>query len=134
MKIKFAWFFPILVFFIKDNPDKFAGRSYGPVILIQKKYKDDRGLIKHELNHSKQWYVTLSLYSWFYKFNTKVRYLSEVNCYRVQLEAYTDISAKEKIRLKNLFASFISTRYNIPVSITEAKKALDEEAKYWLWG
>lgn len=132
MKIKFAWFLPVLVFFTdKELKGGYAGKSWGPVIVIRTQYKDDRGLLAHELNHSKQWYITLSLWSWFYKFNAKVRYLSEVGCYKKQLRYVPPNLLKKRTAL---FATFITTRYGLNVDVNDVIKDLNAKPKYWLWG
>lgn len=42
------------------------GRAIGPLIFIRKDLKDDRGVYLHELEHVKQWFMTLSLHPLLY--------------------------------------------------------------------
>jgi len=129
IKLKLAWFFPVIV--IYKTLSKWAGKSFGPIVIIDPKYKDDRGLLEHELHHSKQAYVTLFLFALFYKFSARVRYLSEIAAYRVQVEFY---SITKRSKKEALFASFIATKYDLNVSVEATLKDLHNKPKYWLWG
>ena len=44
-------FIPVPVFYVESVRDGFAGVSYGPFIRIAKKYREDVGLLNHELHH-----------------------------------------------------------------------------------
>lgn len=42
-------------------PNGFGGITYGPLIKLLSKYKYDAGLLVHEKNHVRQWYLLLAL-------------------------------------------------------------------------
>ena len=56
MKIRLIWkFIPVPIFITNWLiPSKFAGYHIVDIVLIRPEYKDDEGLIQHELTHVKQ--------------------------------------------------------------------------------
>ena len=119
MKIKLAYFFPVPVFYVSRLGDGFAGKSFGFFILIKKLYKNDIGLLKHELMHCKQFYRTLGIHAFLYKFSRPYRYQCELEAYKEQLR-YSDQQSKSLIK----FATFLATKYDLPITIEDAKKDL----------
>lgn len=114
MNLKFVYgIFPVLVRYVDDLPD-FAGFSYGPYVTIEKAYRSDRGLLAHELTHSRQFYRTLGLWWILYRF-ASLRYKYELEAYAVQL-GYCDQSAADR------FAGFIANRYNLTVDLADTKQ------------
>jgi hypothetical protein len=103
-----------------------AGKSWGPVIKIKEAYKDDEGLLQHEIVHSKQFYRTCGLWSIFYRFISSWRYESEVEAYAVQLSY---VEEPDIDRVADLFAGFVVDRYNLDVKHNEAKEAILSEFK-----
>jgi hypothetical protein len=110
--------FPALVFYTSKLPDRVAGRAHGPVILIKKKYRDDKGLHAHEMCHAWQWYLTLMLHSLLYKLSTKYRLWAEVQAYKKQLKYSPGNESK--------YAGFIAERYRLDVTMEEAERRLME--------
>ena len=109
----------IMVFYVKKIKNGFAGKAHGFIILILKKYKDDKGLHEHEKTHVKQWWkMGLLIHSLLYKFNKKYRYKCELEAYGVQMR-YSNYP--------ELYAKYISTRYNLDVSYEEALRNLKGE-------
>jgi len=56
---------PVFIWFVDDNiygGASFAGICKGPVILINKKYRNDEEILAHELVHSEQVYRTFFLH------------------------------------------------------------------------
>ena len=132
MKIKFAWFLPVLVFYTENIKSNFAGLAAGPFIFIKEKYREDKGLLRHEIKHSKQFYITLGIGSLLYKFNAKVRYLAEVGCYKEQLKFSPD---SKKKRHAEIYADFIINRYGLKnLDKASVIKDIQAKPKYWLWG
>lgn len=108
-----------LVFYTnKFVPDRFAAATYGPVIFIRLAYKNDIGLLEHEKIHVKQFWRTLGLMGIFYYFSDKFRLKYEVEAYKEQL--------KYSPGREQLFATFISTKYNIPISVIDAQRLLTQ--------
>jgi len=75
-----------LTFYVDELPNNFAGVANGPVIRILKSHKDDEGLYKHEVEHVRQWFLTLTLHSLLYPLVTKYRLWSEAKAYAVQVD------------------------------------------------
>ena len=114
--------FPVLILYQnKWIPSPHAGVSYGPLVVIRPSYKHDKGLLEHELFHSKQAYKLLLLpYMLLYKFSECFRLKQEVEAYRVQLR----FSPGNVV----LFSRFIATRYNIlRITSVSALKLLSGE-------
>ncbi len=57
--------YPLTFYTNKFEPKDFAGKTFGPLILIRPSHKDDVGLHMHELYHVKQWMVMLLLFTTF---------------------------------------------------------------------
>lgn len=119
MKLKFVYLiFPAIIRYTEDPIKGFAGSALGPSIKIQEKYKEDKGLLEHELTHVRQFYKTLGLLPILYHFD-KFKYKYEVEAYRIQLKY-----AKNKKWAAELFAGFIADRYNLEVDASKVKEDL----------
>jgi len=97
-------------------PDRFAGYTIGPVILIRPKYRGDRGLLEHERTHVRQWWRSFGLLSILYSLSWRYRLRAEIEAYCVQLRW----SPGNEWR----FARFIAEKYGIPISIGDAHDRL----------
>lgn len=88
---------------------KFASCTYGPFVFIRSRCWNDRGLIEHELVHSRQFWNPLKWFDGTLKW--------EIEAYKEQLKWY----AEDKT---HLFATFIATKYGLDISVEEAEKLL----------
>ena len=124
MKLKFVYgFLPAIVFYTdKLIPKRFGAYTIGPIVLIRPKYKDNEGLLQHELTHVKQMYRTLLLHGLFYLLSKGYRLRAEVEAYRVQLQYPPASESPHKYRKK--FAKFIATKYGLSISEKEAEELL----------
>lgn len=91
---------------------RMGGITYGPLVLIKPKYKEDRGLLEHELTHTKQFWNPLK---WF-----KGKLAWEVEAYREQLKWYPDDRSWQ-------LAWFIANKYGLDITQEEAHKLLTQE-------
>jgi len=82
----------------------FKGTTYGPIIFIRPSCIDDRGMLEHELVHSRQFWNPRK---WFWS-----KLEREVEAYREQLKWHPDRA--------EIFATIISTRYGINITKEEA--------------
>lgn len=89
-------------------PDRFAGYTVGPVILIRPSKVGDRGLLEHEKVHVAQFWNP----RWWFR----SRLDKEVAAYREQL--------KRSPGRESLFASFIATKYGLNITVEEAERML----------
>ena len=67
-------------------PARFAALTVAFVVFIRPEYRNDAGLIAHELTHVRQFWRWLGLNGLLYKFSKKWRTRFEVEAYRKQLE------------------------------------------------
>jgi len=112
---------PVPVFYNERVPKRFAGVSYGVLVIIRPAYKDDEGLLAHELHHCKQWWRTLGIYGILNHFSKRWRFKYEVEAYAVQLRYVTP--GQETYYL-NMYAGFIADKYGLDVTKEEARYAL----------
>jgi len=107
---------PHLVFYTNFSiPKRFAAHTRGPFVFIRPEHRGDTGLLSHELTHVKQWYKNPA-FGLFYRFSKKFRLNSEVQAYREQL--------KHSPNSVDLFAQYISEKYDLDISVDEAKRLL----------
>ena len=105
------------VFYVDSLPPNIGGVANGFIIRILKKYKDDVGILKHELLHVKYWFFSLSLSSVLYSLSDKYKLWEEVQAYKEQLKHYPDDRTE-------LFAEYISRYYNLAITKDEAEALL----------
>jgi len=98
-----------------NNTD--AGTARAMFIWIRPSYKNDKGLLEHELVHVRQFWRNPLFFGLLYRFSEKYRFNSEVEAYREQLKHYPDDRS-------DLFAKFIVENYRLKVTHSEAKFAL----------
>lgn len=97
----------------------FAGRALGPIIVIDPKYKDDRGLLAHEQVHVRQFWRTWGLHPLLYRASKRYRLAAELEAYRVQLKYAEDKEASAR-----RFAGFIAGRYGLAISVEAAYRLI----------
>ena len=66
--------------------DKFSGKAFGNIILIRPSQKDNECLLKHELMHVKQFYVTFGLHGLLYKLSDIYKLKCEIEAYKATIE------------------------------------------------
>jgi len=96
-------------------PTKFAGMTVGPFVFIRPKYKDDVGLLNHELVHVKQFWKNPFMFLW-YGFSKKDRLVYEAQAFNTQL--------KYSPGRLDRFAGFLVTNYNLQITLDQAKQAI----------
>lgn len=141
--------YPFVVYSDKliKEPD-FAGKAFGPLIVIRPSHKDDHGLFVHELYHAKQWAIMFllcgifslaSIYDGFspitiigFSFFTFLGIVAHPWMYRF-IEDYRLICEVDSYRAQAAeysddripkFAEFISKYYNIDISEHDAEAML----------
>ena len=122
MKILFYKIFPIFVFYTElFVPMGGTSYTFGPFcfILIKPKYRNDEGLLNHELTHIKQHWKSYWGHSYKYNNSDKYRYESELEAYAVQYLSYPD---KQHF---DLFIEFMLEKYKF----TYGKRAIEGELK-----
>jgi hypothetical protein len=135
---------PALVLQSENIGENNGGIAQGPIVRIREKYWNDEGILKHELEHVKQFWVfgglaisisIILLYSPFadyaglaiaiaaghpllYMRLQAYRLWAEVSAYKVQLKYYAEDRTK-------MFAGFISKYYNLDISEEAAERLLE---------
>ena len=104
----------------------FGGTSKFCFIKIRPRYKDDIGLLNHELTHVKQFYRLSLLHGILVRFSKKYRLKIELEAYKNQLLSYPVEDRERKILY---FAKFMSERYDIDKTVDECYKLLKKEIK-----
>jgi hypothetical protein len=125
-----------------DNlPEGFGGTANGPYVRIRPKYKDDKGLHAHEMEHVKQWWVatilsaivllallghfqeplwgaigSIGTHGLLYKLIPAYRLWCEVQAHKVQL--------KHSPHALSHFAKRIATKYSLNVTPEKAEQLL----------
>ncbi len=107
-----------------NPPDGSNGAANACFIRIRKGYENDLGLISHELTHVWQWWRTLGLHSILYLCSKKYRLKAEVEAYKVQIEASGYRSDYSAPMLRDKYAGFIATGYNLNITKEQALQLL----------
>ncbi len=110
---------PYVLFYFPDNGEWFAGRAYGPVVKIKRKYKDDKGLLWHEEEHVRQFYKTLGLHGLLYKFVRRYRAWAEATAYARQVEGGADLA-------RMALAMSKPENYDLEMTQAEARRAIQQ--------
>lgn len=107
-----------LIFYTEFVPTGFVGITLGPVILIRPKYRDDTGLMKHELTHVKQWAYSLGLFPILYLVSKTYRKWAEACAFREQMQW----SNKNGTVLSlDRAAEYLSGNYKLGITVEEAR-------------
>jgi len=134
---------PRIVIYSDNLPNGIDGDALMFIVRIRNQYRNDHGILAHEDEHVKQWYtcfaagiitsfmlwvlaysmwpITLVLgvgaHSIMYSLVDRYRLWSEVAAYRVQANYFADDR-------RELFASFIASRYRLSISASDAEVML----------
>jgi hypothetical protein len=135
---------PHIIKYTDDMPAWMGGYAKWFYIAIRPKYKDDKGIHAHELEHVKQWWITsiiscalLAFWIWYagekfpywysvmglvvfqflYSTFDSFKLKMEVLAYKKQLPHYPDDRTK-------LFAGFIANKYGLEITAEEAEQLL----------
>ena len=100
-----------------DLPAGFNGWAWLWHIKIRPAYSDDIGLLEHEKVHVKQFWRLGTLHAYLYWLSKRYRLKCEVEAYREQLKYGGDI---------DLFAKFISEKYDLKITIEDARRKLGD--------
>jgi hypothetical protein len=99
----------IVFYFSFGVPRNNSGIAYGPIVFILPEYMDDRGLLEHELVHTRQFWNPLK---WF-----KGKLWWEVEAFKEQAKWYSDDRSKS-------YAGLIAAKYGLDISVGKAEELL----------
>jgi hypothetical protein len=100
-------------------PKKYDAMTRGPLILVRPEFKDEKGLVEHEIVHVKQWWKNPLFHALMYKISKKYRLASEVEAYKHQLKFYDEDHTY-------LFAGYIANQYKLNITLDEVVEKLRE--------
>ncbi len=124
MKIRLIWnFIPILIFISNSMPKRFSGYHVGTLVLIRPDYKDDEGLIQHELTHVKQNIRTLGWSGIKQIWNKNHKLNRECEAYAEQLKY---VPANQYKTVSTRFVNFMYTKYNLGMSKNFIRRRFEE--------
>lgn len=115
---------PALVYYTDALPDGVGGQAQGPFVRIKEKYRYDDGIHAHELEHVRQWWVTLTLHSFLYLFSRRYRLWAEAKAYRKQMRHVN--SNGHRMTLDEAAEKLCKPRYKLNLSHGEAVGVLRE--------
>lgn len=119
MEIKFVYgIFPAFISY-KEVDGDIKNYTSSCRIVIQQKYKNDKGIFQHELTHIKQWYRGgLFIHSIRYKNNRTYRIQCEVEAYRNQMQ-YPDRNG-HYLMVEEASEKLLWDRYDLRITKEEA--------------
>lgn len=97
-------------------PARFAAVTYGPFVFIRPSKRGDEALLAHEQTHVAQFWRN-PFFGFAYLFSKPARMRYEVEAYRAQLKLRPD--------LLDALAADLATKYNLGITLAEAKGALN---------
>ena len=103
-------------------PDNQGGYARAWFIRIRPRYKDDKGLLAHEMEHVKQFWRTCGFHGLFYLLSKKYKLNTEVEAYKEQLKH--EPASLDPERYRDMYAGFIADDYGLDVSKGEALERL----------
>lgn len=107
-------------------PKRFAAYVLGPIIFVRKAHRNNTALIEHEKVHVHQFWRTFCTHGIWYQFNKDYRLRSEVEGYAVQIKVRQELGLAPHFER---YATFISTHYNLDVTVEEALELLVKQHK-----
>ncbi len=120
MEIRWVFkYFPAFIFY-GNLPRRSGGVTFGPLVVLRKKYEGDAsaavtGLIEHELTHVRQFYRTCGLNGPRYLF-ARWRLVYEVEAYKEELRYVPEAAG--------VFAWCLANRYRLGITESDALKLL----------
>jgi hypothetical protein len=102
-----------------DMPANTGGYAKAWFIRIRPKYKDDFGILQHELIHVAYWWKYGIIGRLLYKFSKKWRLNEELDAYREQLKY-----ALNQEYYRDMYAGFIADNYNLDITKSEVLKII----------
>jgi len=108
--------------FTDNIPEGTGAYAKAWFIRIRPAYKDDRGILAHEMEHIKQWWRLLFLHSALYLFCRRYRQWAETQAYKEQLKWPPATDAVDEYR--RIYAVFLVKKYKLGISAETAYRLL----------
>lgn len=112
---------PAIVIYTDRVPRGSAGVANAFVVRIRPDYRDDRGLLVHELEHVRQWWVMPVISDLLYLFSRRYRLWAEVRAYRKQVDVYPPEHREHYV---NAAARLLVRKYRLKICLKKAKRLL----------
>lgn len=122
MKVRWVLgFLPAFIQVVNDIAPDVGGRRWlGPFIRVLTEYAQDEGLIQHELQHVRFWYLTFGLSSLLELVFPQLDIWDEAKAYQVQLKYYPDD------RLRDFAERLASPHYGFGITVDQAEQAIKD--------
>lgn len=96
-------------------PKRFKAYTVGFVILVRPEFRDNKGLMAHELVHVAQFWRN-PLMGWFYRFSVKHRYKYELEAHQAQYRHSPELAV--------FLANNLTDNYNLKITFQQAYLAI----------
>ena len=107
-----------LVIYTKWLPERKAGLTIGPLVLIQRRYKGDQGLLRHELTHARQFWITAGLHLILYPLSRRYRLWAESVAFSKQVRF-------DRSNLDDLAEKLARDSYRLGITMVEARRCIE---------
>ena len=106
----------MIVIYTNLLPERKAGLTIGPVILIQRRYKGDAGLLAHEKEHARQFWTSLGMSLILYPLSRRYRLWAESRAFAKQVNGSNIDDLAEKMARDS---------YRLGITKTDARKHIE---------
>jgi hypothetical protein len=120
--MKLNYWPPALIRYTDDLLEGVGGQANGPYVRIRPAYRDDVGLLAHELCHVWQFWLTLGTHSLLYLLARPYRQWAEVMAYRAQMR-YPNRHSID-LSLDDAAYKLAGPRYDLQLTLSEARELL----------
>lgn len=107
-----------LVIYTRLLPERKAGLAIGPVVLIQRRYKGDKGLLAHELEHARQFWTSFGLHLILYPLSRHYRLFAESAAFAKQV-------LPDRSNLDDLAGKLARDSYRLNISPAQARRYIE---------
>lgn len=115
---------PVPVIAVPRLPGRLVGICMGPFVVLAKDYANDWPTVVHELEHCKQfWRGGLLIHFARYYFSRKYRLRAELDAYRAELDACTEVQRPSRL---DDSARALSSGYQLRLDAATCRKLLQD--------
>jgi len=127
--------FPVFISYTEDmNLPWQAGYASGPRVYLLPHYRNDVGMLAHEIQHARQWYKSVGTHGIIKSLSDNYKLAIEVEAYAVQYLSYGRVDRSIEHMVDNapmgkvpLYAMWISTHYGLKIDAVSAQVMLWQE-------
>lgn len=113
---------PAIIWYTDRIKGDWSASSNSFVVRIRPRFRHDDGLLRHELEHVRQWWMLPMLHSVLYMLVPRYRLWAEVRAYQTQLRAWP--AKDDYYRYLDHFSEMLANRYRLRISVDEVRGRL----------